>query len=237
MPAARRHTPDMDPQVEPAALLADLRDELGYRRIAQGYRTLERARPIIERLEPKPGSGVLVGLIAQWVDAGFDSPALLSGLLEKFPKTVRSALPLLDYLHLRMAEGVLAMADEDFERAAGEFLLVQRFEAEIEDRELLAIANFWRLPISGPPAACAKWAATTTPCSSPSAAKNWRSSAATGRWRPSCRPPEAGSSSRRGSCTKRSSCCTAPRKPSTARTTSCIPATSRPRTPPSSADT
>ncbi|MGA3018114.1 MAG: tetratricopeptide repeat protein [Bryobacteraceae bacterium] len=133
----------MDPQVEPATLLADLRDDLGYRRIAQGYDRLERARPIIERLEPKPGSGVLVGLIAQWVDAGFDDPALLTRLLEKFPKSVRSALPLPDYLHLRMAEGVLAMADEDFDRAAGEFLLVQRFDAEMEDRELLAIANFW----------------------------------------------------------------------------------------------
>jgi len=73
----------MQPEPEPATLLADLRDHLGYRRIAQGYRTLERARRWIESLEPKPGSGVLVGLVAQWVDAGFDSPAMLSRLLEK----------------------------------------------------------------------------------------------------------------------------------------------------------
>jgi len=35
------------------------------------------------------------------------------------------------------------MADEDSDRAAREFLLVQSFEAEIDDQELLAIANFW----------------------------------------------------------------------------------------------
>jgi tetratricopeptide (TPR) repeat protein len=42
-----------------------------------------------------------------------------------------------------MAEGVLAMANEDFEPATAHFLMVQSFEEEIEDPELLAIANFW----------------------------------------------------------------------------------------------
>jgi len=133
----------MGPEVEPAALLAQLRDDLGYRRIEQGIRTLERFRPMIERIKPGPQAGVLVGLIAQWVDAGFDSHALLSQLLERFPKAARAGLPLIDYLHLRMAEGALAMSHEDFDCATRHFLLVQSFEEDIDDPELLAIANFW----------------------------------------------------------------------------------------------
>jgi tetratricopeptide (TPR) repeat protein len=129
---------------EVGALLAELRDDLGFRRIEQGIRRLERIRPMVEALRPDvTNSGVLVGLIAQWIDAGFDSPQLLCRLLTKFPAPTRSALTLLDYLHLRMAEGVFAMSQEDFDRAAGHFRFVQSLEEGIGDAELLAIANFW----------------------------------------------------------------------------------------------
>jgi tetratricopeptide (TPR) repeat protein len=60
-----------------------------------------------------------------------------------FPSSIRPSLTLLDYLHIRMIEGLLAMSMEDYDRAAAHFLLVQSFEEEIDDRELLAIANFW----------------------------------------------------------------------------------------------
>jgi tetratricopeptide (TPR) repeat protein len=120
-----------------------LRDDLGYRRIQQGIQTIERFRPKIETLEPGPRAGILVGLIAQWIDAGFDSFALLSQLLARFPKAARASLPLLDYLHIRMAEGALAMSHEDFDCATRHFLLVPSFEDDIDDPELLAIANFW----------------------------------------------------------------------------------------------
>jgi tetratricopeptide (TPR) repeat protein len=126
------------------ALLAELRDDLGFRRIEQGIRRLERIRPMVEALQPEvANSGVLVGLIAQWIDAGFESPQLLCRLLARFTAPTRSALTLLDYLHLRMAEGVLAMSQEDFDRAAGHFRFVQSLEDEVGDAELLAIANFW----------------------------------------------------------------------------------------------
>jgi len=134
----------MGPGSELEALLAQLRDDLGYRRIEQGLRLLERIKPMVEALEPESHhSGVLVGLVAQWVDAGFDSPELLQHLLLKFPASVRATLPLRDYLHLRMAEGALAMSQEDLGRAAVHFRFVQSLEQEVEDTELFAIANFW----------------------------------------------------------------------------------------------
>jgi tetratricopeptide (TPR) repeat protein len=77
------------------------------------------------------------------VDAGFDSVDLLVKLLERFPSPQRAELPLIGYLHLRMAEGVVAMSHEDFDRAIVHFRFVQSLETELEDRELLAIANFW----------------------------------------------------------------------------------------------
>src|SRR4051794_15287029 len=122
-------------------LLSQLRDHLGYRRITQGLRTLEGIRPELETLAGR--SGVLVGLIAQWVDAGFDNPELLQRLVAKFPVARRSTLPLIDYLHLRMCEGALAMSDEEFDSAAVHFRFVTSLQNEVDDAELLAIANFW----------------------------------------------------------------------------------------------
>ena len=133
----------MAPDGEPAALLKRLRDDLGFRRIENGIRTLENFRPVLEALDPKPQSGVLVGLIAQWVDAGFDSHALLLRLLSRFPRSIRSGLPVHDYLHLRMAEAAVAMSREEFDRAIAQLLIVLAFEEELDDTELIAIAHFW----------------------------------------------------------------------------------------------
>ena len=137
------HTSVMGPGVNRAALLKELRDDLGYRRIEQGLARLQRIRGAIDDLRAEPGAGVLAGLVAQWVDAGFDGPGLIRSILDRFPAGTRSALPLLDYLHLRMAEGVLAMSGEDYPCAIAHFELVRTFESEIDDGELLAIANFW----------------------------------------------------------------------------------------------
>ena len=134
----------MSAAAEIAPVLARLRDDLGCRRIRAGIQILEQLCPKIESLTPSyPNAGTFVGLIAQWVDAGFESPALLSRLLSRFPVAVRSAMPLVEYLHVRMAEGVVDMWHEDFDRALAHFRLVEGFEGEIDDAELLAIAWFW----------------------------------------------------------------------------------------------
>jgi tetratricopeptide (TPR) repeat protein len=137
------HTAVMSPGIDPGPLVERLRDDLGHRRIEDGKRTLEQLRPSLNAIGPRPGCGVLCGLVAQWMDAGFDQPALVCGLLACFPKEQRAELPLVDYLHLRMAEAALAMSGEDFEEATRHLLLVVSFEGEVADTELLAIANFW----------------------------------------------------------------------------------------------
>jgi tetratricopeptide (TPR) repeat protein len=125
-------------------LLRQLREDIAYRRLDSGMRCLEANRGLIGSLAPtRKSAGVLLGYLAQWVDIGFEGPQLIKRLLPRFPKDARAALPLLDYLHLRMAEGLVAMAEEDFERAIGHFAFVESVEEEVRDREMLAISNFW----------------------------------------------------------------------------------------------
>ena len=134
----------MGPALEVAPLLAQLRDDLGFRRIRSGISTLERMRATIEALTPsRTRAGVLLGLLAQWIDAGFDSPRTIERLLDRFPSSARGSMPLIDYLHLRMAQGVVEMSNENFHLAMEHFRIVRQFETEVEDRELLAIAHFW----------------------------------------------------------------------------------------------
>ena len=125
-------------------LLRQLRDDIAYRRLDSGMRCLEANRALIGSLAPThKGAGVLLGYLAQWVDIGFEGPQLIKRLLPRFPRDARAALPLLDYLHLRMAEGLVAMAEENFDRAIRHFAFVESVEEEVRDREMLAISNFW----------------------------------------------------------------------------------------------
>ncbi len=134
----------MSDAVELGDLLRRLQEDIAYRRIESGMRCLEAHRGIFESLAPTQcNAGVLLGYLAQWVDIGFEGPQLIRRLLARFPKDSRAGLPLLDYVHVRMAEGLIAMTDEEFEKAIRHFQFVDSVEEEVRDREVLAIANFW----------------------------------------------------------------------------------------------
>jgi tetratricopeptide (TPR) repeat protein len=134
----------MDASRELNWLIAQLREHLTFRRIESGMAALESCRPLILALDPsQKNAGSFLGLLAQWVDAGFAGPQLVRKLLDRFPHECRATLPLIDYLHLRMAEGMVAMAEEEFDLAMRHFQLVQSLETEIGDAEMLAICNFW----------------------------------------------------------------------------------------------
>jgi tetratricopeptide (TPR) repeat protein len=125
--------------------LAALKDDLVCRRVARGMARLEEHGHLLTALDPDASNAAaFVGYLAQWVDVGFRRPALVKELIASFSKAVRRRLPLHDYLHLRMAEGMVAMAEESIEEAIRHFDFVLGLEAESADRELLAIANFWK---------------------------------------------------------------------------------------------
>jgi tetratricopeptide (TPR) repeat protein len=125
--------------------LAQLKEDLVRRRVGRGMERLEEHHHLLTSFDPQQkNAAVLVGYLAQWVDVGFQRPKLVKELVARFSKAARARLPLHDYLHLRMAEGMLAMAEESKEEALRHFDFVLSLDAETDDSELLAIANFWK---------------------------------------------------------------------------------------------
>ena len=126
-------------------LLDQLKRDIELRRIDSGLRRLNEAHDQIERFEPAAqNSAAFLDYLSQWVDIGYGEPRLVKQLLACFPKSSRSTLSLADYIHLRMAEGMLAMAEEEPDLAIRHFDFVLGLEDEVQDKELLAIVNFWK---------------------------------------------------------------------------------------------
>jgi tetratricopeptide (TPR) repeat protein len=125
--------------------LAQLKEDLVCRRVGHGFARLEAHRDLLRSLNSgQPNAAVFAGYLAQWVDIGFERPVLVRELAGRFSREMRARLPLHDYLHLRMAEGMVAMAEEAKEQAIAHFDFVLTLSDETDDKELLSIANFWK---------------------------------------------------------------------------------------------
>ena len=125
--------------------LAHLKDDLVCRRVGQGLALLESRQDLLTSFDPQSRNAALfTGYLAQWVDIGFRRFALLKDMVARFTKAQRTRLPLRDYLHLRMAAGMVAMTEESTEEAIRHFDFVLVLEEDTDDKELLAIVNFWK---------------------------------------------------------------------------------------------
>src|SRR5206468_4045211 len=91
----------------------------------------------------KHNAGVLAGYLAQWVDIGFQLPGLVKAIVAQFTKGLRAHLPLRDYLHLRMAEGMAAMSEELTMEAIHHFDFVLSLAEETDDKtdDYLTLGN------------------------------------------------------------------------------------------------
>jgi tetratricopeptide (TPR) repeat protein len=131
--------------VAAARLIERLRDDLVERRVRAGFECLDEHRDLIAALRPEmPGAAAFTGYLARWVDLGYGDPALIESLLARFPAGCRAGLPVRDYLHLRMAEGMLLMSQEEPDKAMRHLDFVISLGDEIDDRELLATSYFWK---------------------------------------------------------------------------------------------
>lgn len=125
--------------------LAQLKEDLVCRRVGRGMARLEAHRHLLSSFDPETrNAGLFAGYLAQWVDVGFQRVGLVKEIVARFSKAVRGRLRLHDYLHLRMAEGMIAMAEESKDEAIQHFDFVLGLDQETDDKELLAIANFWK---------------------------------------------------------------------------------------------
>ena len=125
--------------------LAQLKQDLVSRHVGRAFARLEAHPHRLAAFDPaQKNAALFAGYLAQWVDVGFQRPSLVKSIVGSFSRSVRARLPLLEYLHLRMAEGMLAMSEESTEEAIRHFDFVLSLESETDDQELLSIANFWK---------------------------------------------------------------------------------------------
>ena len=128
----------------PEALLEQLKEDIAWRRVDSGLRLLEANQDLVESCNPgQKGAGILLGYLAQWVDIGFARPTMIKEILARFYSAERETLPLLEYLHLRMAEGLVAMSEEEFAKAIRDFQTVLALEDAVQDKQVISIANYW----------------------------------------------------------------------------------------------
>jgi tetratricopeptide (TPR) repeat protein len=131
-------------QEVPDSLLRELKENVATRQVSKGIALLDAHSELFTALDAnQKNAAAFVGYVAQWVDIGYREPELLEKLLARFPGGARAHLPLRDYLHLRMAEGLFALLHDKVDDALCHFDIVLSMEEEIEDKELVAIAQFW----------------------------------------------------------------------------------------------
>jgi len=125
--------------------LGALKEDLVCRRVGRGMKRLEEHQPLLSSFDPtQKNAALFTGYLAQWVDIGFQRPSIVRDLLGQFPKTLRAQLSLRDYVHLRMAEGMVAMSQEATTEAVHHFDFIRSLGGETDDAELLSVANFWK---------------------------------------------------------------------------------------------
>jgi len=125
--------------------LAQLKDDLVCRRVERGMAALEKRQHQWSSIDPhQQNVGVFVGYLALWVDIGFQRPATVKSILAQIPTSQRAQLCVRDYVFVRMAEAMVAMAEQAPEQAIPHLDFVLALAEEIGDSELLAVANFWK---------------------------------------------------------------------------------------------
>ena len=85
-----------------------------------------------------------LGCLAQWLDVGFQDEGILTDLLKRFDSNARPAIPLADYVHLRVAEALVAMRSEELPLALRHLDTVLVLADEISDGKIALIATLWK---------------------------------------------------------------------------------------------
>src|ERR1700686_3011518 len=94
-----------------AGFLRQLQQHVAAREIELGIAAIQSHDPLIQQLVPtQKNAAQLLAQLAIWTDIGYSGPPL-NQLLRLFKDAggLRSQLPIVDYLCLRIAEGMTAM--------------------------------------------------------------------------------------------------------------------------------
>lgn len=129
----------------PPQLLETLPPLFAQRRIGDGTAILEGYQRELADLDAgEAGLGKAMGLLAQWIDVGFDDKGLLSRLVQSIPRSARESFSVADYVHLRMAEAILAIGREELAAALQHLDTVSTLSEDLEDPVVRVLATFWK---------------------------------------------------------------------------------------------
>lgn len=129
----------------PDDLVRKLRQAIACRRIQTGFALLDANQPVFDFFDVTARNAPeFLGYVAQWVDIGYRDVELVKQLLSRVPPHLRPLLPVSGYMHVRMAEGLVLMAEEEQSRAIPHFEAVLLLAGDLSDREMAAIAHFWK---------------------------------------------------------------------------------------------
>ena len=124
--------------------LAGLQSDFFARRMGNGTSWLEVHRAEIEALDPtQRNSAQVLGILALWVEAGFSDPMIVRELLSRFPDNLTKDFSVFDYIHLRVAQSLVDMADENFDLAIGRLEITKALEGPACFAPLVVISNYW----------------------------------------------------------------------------------------------
>jgi len=128
----------------PEGLLDALQAGYFGRQMRDGISWLEEHRPAIEALDPvQKNSARIMGLLALWAEAGSCHLALVRKLFRRFPDCLTKDFSVFDFVHLRLAQGLLDIADENFDVAITRLEIINGIEAQAWLAPLVAITNYW----------------------------------------------------------------------------------------------
>ncbi|HLJ45809.1 MAG TPA: hypothetical protein VKU01_07375 [Bryobacteraceae bacterium] len=129
----------------PDELIRVLRESIACRQIQAGLQCLENNRHFLLSFRGEARNAPeFLGYVAQWVDIGYADVSLVRELLSRMPPAVRRLLSVTAYVHVHMAEALVAMHEEEHGRAISHLDTALLLASEIEARELAAIVNFWK---------------------------------------------------------------------------------------------
>jgi tetratricopeptide (TPR) repeat protein len=130
-----------------ADFLRQLQHHVATREIERGIACLQSQPELIAQLNPsQKNAAQLLAHLAIWTDIGYSGPPLneILKLFKDAGPDLLSQLPIVDYVCLRIAEGMTAMADEAMESAISHFDFVLSLGEELNNPFLLSIVHFWK---------------------------------------------------------------------------------------------
>jgi tetratricopeptide (TPR) repeat protein len=113
------------------------------RNVKEGFRLLDSATNVFDRIDPKDTAGIALALsLAQWVDLGYRDLHFLEKVMQQLPNR-SSDLPFVDVIRLNLLESYRSLATENSDNA---ILCLERclWAVDLLPPSLIFVAHFWK---------------------------------------------------------------------------------------------